>query len=469
MTPLTANICIVDDDPITLKVLDQLLQQAGYRVFSFLSVHQALKEIPALQPDMILMDVQMKEMDGFEACRQLKENKQTASIPLLFVTIMDQPHNIVRGFESGGVDYITKPVQKRELLARISTHLNIHHYQRQLEEKNQRLEKFLDQMQALYQMSIDITRELNSSKILEETLRHLIKIFNASRGQVALYQVQDDCLVISHSVPVAEHQTGKTIQLGEGVLGTAAQKKETIIIEGSDLQSPSYFNNQQLPSFPTTIAIPLIGSNRLLGAISVQIENQKPLEFHELYFAEMFTVQASIAIENAALYDEVQRLAIIDALTGLYNRRAIMDIAQSEFQRAQRYRSPLSIIMFDIDRFKRINDQWGHLTGDEVLRELGKLCRENLRSTDIAGRYGGEEFLILLPETMLPNALETAERLRSLIDHHGFYCKDQCLHITISAGVAEAQPQDSTLDALLERVDQALYRAKAAGRNTVAS
>jgi len=464
-----ARICIVDDDSLTLKVLDQLLQQAGHAVHSFQSVRQALEEIPSLQPDLILMDVHMQEMDGFEACHLLKENEQTKSIPLIFVTVMDQPQNIVRGFEVGATDYITKPVQKLELLARINTQLNIFHYQRQLEEKNQRLEKLLDLMQSLYQMSLEINRELNCSKIMESTLQHIIELFHAENGLAARYEPQEKNLTIALSVPSGRYKIGKTLQLGEGPLGMAAQKKETIIQEGAQLTAEGTLADNSPTSNAAVISIPLLSSSQLLGVMCIQTDGTKPFEFQDLYIAEMFAVQASAAMENARLLTEVQRLATTDDLTGLYNRRALMEIAQLEFERFLRYGFPLSVLMFDIDKFKKLNDQWGHLIGDEVLKELGKLCKLSLRNVDILGRYGGEEFIALLPQTALADAQHTAERLRSIIDNYPFYCRDQCLHITISIGVVEAQSQDKSLDALLDRVDQAMYRAKAAGRNTVST
>jgi diguanylate cyclase (GGDEF)-like protein len=247
------------------------------------------------------------------------------------------------------------------------------------------------------------------------------------------------------------------------------KKKKLIILEGASLTAEGLLADNPSASNMTIISMPLMSSSQLLGVMCILTDGTKPFEFQELYIAEMFAVQASATMENARLLTEVQRLATTDDLSGLYNRRAFMEIAQLEFERFLRYGAPLSVFMFDIDKFKKLNDQWGHLIGDEVLKELGKLCKHSMRNIDILGRYGGEEFIALLPQTELAEALQAAERLRSLIDTYPFYCRDQCLHITISIGVVEAQSQDKTLDALLDRVDQAMYRAKAAGRNTVST
>jgi DNA-binding response OmpR family regulator len=206
-------------------VLEQLLQQPAYRVFIPISPVKLWMKVPTLQPDLILMDVHMQEIDGFEACRLLKENKQTSSIPLIFVTVMDQPHHIVRGFEVGATDYITKPVQKLELLARINTHLNIFHYQRQLAEKNLRLEKLLDLMQSLYQMSLEINRELKCSRIMETTLQHLIEIFHAESGLAARYELQDSNLTIALSVPQADTKLARLSAWGRSAWNSCPKKR----------------------------------------------------------------------------------------------------------------------------------------------------------------------------------------------------------------------------------------------------
>jgi diguanylate cyclase (GGDEF)-like protein len=164
---------------------------------------------------------------------------------------------------------------------------------------------------------------------------------------------------------------------------------------------------------------------------------------------------------------EVQRLAITDSLTGLSTRRHFADRAENEFQRARRYRHPLSAIMVDIDHFKRVNDTSGHAVGDRVLQQVAGHCRQELRETDVVGRYGGDEFAILLPESDPVAAAQVAERLRQRIARQPLQTTTGPVAVTISLGIAALDDENLTLDILLSRADQALYDAKQGGRNRV--
>ena len=179
--------------------------------------------------------------------------------------------------------------------------------------------------------------------------------------------------------------------------------------------------------------------------------------------------QAAAAIANARLYSEVQRLAITDPLTGLYNRRGFSEIGYREVERARRYKRPLSVIMLDIDHFKKVNDTYKHAVGDEVLRILAQRCRNRTREVDILGRYGGEEIVILLPETDRAGGLQAAEHLRKDVAEEPFETEVGPLWITISLGVTDSMGGECELDELVDRADAAMYAAKQAGRNRVMS
>jgi diguanylate cyclase (GGDEF)-like protein len=179
-----------------------------------------------------------------------------------------------------------------------------------------------------------------------------------------------------------------------------------------------------------------------------------------------FSNQVSISLENARLFRETQTQALTDALTGIYNRRGLFQEGQFEFQRARRINRPFVAMMFDIDRFKQVNDQYGHAAGDQLLHHFAQHCLTASRATDLVGRYGGEEFIILLSETNLEVARLIGERLRQSIMNTPFETDAGEITITSSIGIAEARKQD-TLETLIERADAALYKAKNLGRNRV--
>jgi diguanylate cyclase (GGDEF)-like protein len=188
----------------------------------------------------------------------------------------------------------------------------------------------------------------------------------------------------------------------------------------------------------------------------------------------LFAIQAAIAIRNAKLYSKIEQLSVTDELTGLFNRRGFFQLGEREFERALRFGRPLSALMLDIDLFKRVNDTHGHAGGDQVLRVLADCFRQNTRTIDIPGRYGGEEFALLLPEILQPEAIQIAERLRQSmadlsipISSENGHSSPVDISITVSIGVASLSQEGQSLADLLDRADQALYRAKDSGRNRV--
>ena len=226
------------------------------------------------------------------------------------------------------------------------------------------------------------------------------------------------------------------------------------------------------------MGVPLIVQDRLIGMLALDSKHPGKFTNEHARLATAFATQVAIALENARLYEETHRLAIYDGLTNLYSRRYFMNLAQQEYQRACRYQHPLSIIMLDLDHFKTVNDTFGHLAGDQVLRDVAQVCQASLRETDIIGRFGGEEFVILLPET--PGIRLGEEKTAEILDSTAKYVAERLrqgvadlimssprgdIRVTISQGIVELTSTDETIDTLLDRADTALYIAKQRGRN----
>ena len=208
----------------------------------------------------------------------------------------------------------------------------------------------------------------------------------------------------------------------------------------------------------------------MLGTLAVDSrQHHRPFSESDIRPLTTLADYAAIAITNARLFAEVQLAAITDELTGLFNRRHIMALAQQEYQRARRFGHPLSAIMIDIDHFKAINDTYGHAVGDQALVEVARRLRTGVRAIDITSRYGGEEFLLVLPETALAGAGLLADRLRRGMAANPIATVGGSLSITISLGVATIQPDLPDMATLVANADTALYAAKQAGRNRVAA
>lgn len=220
----------------------------------------------------------------------------------------------------------------------------------------------------------------------------------------------------------------------------------------------------------SALEVPMIISGRVLGFIDIwECREERIWSEEEIRVCQTLSNQAAIAIENARLYSEILQLAVTDMLTGIYNRRGLFEAGQRELNRTRRSKRPLSAIMLDIDHFKEVNDAYSHTIGDQVLKELVKICRKNLREIDIIGRYGGEEFVVLLPETHFPRAQQIAERLRLHIAKRPLQTDAGPIAITVSMGIACTTDGKLELATLLDRTDSAMYSAKHKGRNRVAS
>jgi diguanylate cyclase (GGDEF)-like protein len=254
---------------------------------------------------------------------------------------------------------------------------------------------------------------------------------------------------------------------GSRLCNMAVQMKRPLIspIKGPEDILLPLRPDQEVRSF---LGVPIVFRDRVTGLIALY--NFGPRDFTETdaQVAELFASQVAIAMDNSRRVEQYELQAVTDGLTGLYNRRAFMPLGEKEVGRARRYRRPLSLILFDIDHFKRVNDSHGHLIGDHVLEVLTRLVGKTTRATDIVCRYGGEEFIVLMPEAGREEGLAMAERLRQEISRMTVVTAGGTLSLTVSLGVAALRPEeDDNLESLIARADRAMYQAKAAGRDTV--
>ena len=449
---MTARVLIVDDVATNVRLLEAKLQHEYYTVISATSGEEAIMRAIEENPDVILLDVMMPGLDGFETCRRLKEDPKTHHIPVVMVTALDQKSDRIRGLSVGADDFLSKPIDDTLLLARVRSlakYKSIADELRSREAVGRRI-GVIDEMQQgenglgarVIILEDDAKRGERLKRILNEEQRALLMEESNQLGPDGHSSVE--LLIVSAS--------GKTF---DG-LRLAAHIR-------------SQFNTRSLPILAIVDAEDRTRSIRALE-IGVNDIINRPLDEDELKLRVRTLVRRKRYIENLRLsVDATMEKAVTDQLTGLHNRRYMETQLKALLERTKRGGAPVSVIIADIDHFKRVNDLFGHDAGDEVIRQFSERLASNFRPRDLACRFGGEEFVVIMPDTSAEDAYIIAERLRVAVSGDPFHIgsnKDP-LEVTVSVGVAIGNRADDDTDVVIKRADQALYAEKQRGRNRV--
>ena len=328
-----------------------------------------------------------------------------------------------------------------------------------------RLQHLVDKLQSLYNITAPISSVGEFEKVLSRILNLTKENFGYHNISILLKDEEKDELYVK--VAVGDYLVDPSqvrLKIGrDGVCGIVAQEGKAKLIQNT-LNIPFFIGDRDRPL--SEIAIPLRSHNKLIGVLNVEKDGANSLNEEDLTLLSILAGHISVAIENAILYEEIGRLSVTDELTGIYNYRYLLDVLRYEIERSRRFQHPFSIIMLDVDDFKMFNDKYGHLFGDQILAALAKLLASSVRSSDIITRYGGDEFVIVLPETSKDKALVLAERLRSVVRQHTF---KQNVHLTVSMGLASFPVDSQDVFPLIDRVDHLLYVSKSKGGNAVSS
>jgi len=325
------------------------------------------------------------------------------------------------------------------------------------------------EMNALQQTALDLVSHLETYPLLKTIVRRATELLGSTGGVIYQWEPTSQQLCCTISYGLSRDYTNVTLKPGEGVAGRVYLTGKPLVVNDYPHWEGRAAHLLDIPS-QTVIGIPILWHDRVIGVLNINDESgTRTFDDQDVQLLSLFANQAAIAMENARLFEETQRLAVTDSLTSLPNRRALEERLQDELRRAQRYQHPLSVIMVDIDHFKHYNDIHGHPQGDIILRQVAHVLRARVRETDFVARYGGEEFLILLPETPKAAGLHVAEKIRIAVQATPFpHAETQPGgRLTISLGIVTF-PDDLPEPAdLVQCADQALYHAKRSGRNRV--
>lgn len=447
---MSGRVLVVDDVEANVKLLEAKLSSEYFDVLSAYNGFTALQIADTELPDVILLDVMMPRMDGFEVCRQLKANRRTADVPVVMVTALSDVANRLRGLEAGADDFLTKPVNDIALFARVRSLVRL---KRMMEELRVR-----ESICGQFGGSDTPAEDVGPARILileddqfaaarmAETLRPIASsILHASSCAQAQGLLDADIELIITSLSIAESDPLRLVSQCRAnesfrqlpILLIAEERDLCRLAKGLDLGANDYL-------------IRPVDRNELLARTATQVRRKRLQD----------RLQES--------YRRSLSLALTDELTGLYNRRYLSAHLDELIGRVHNDGISAAVLLFDIDHFKQVNDTYGHAAGDDVLRELAARTVNSVRSVDLVARFGGEEFVVVMPETDLAIAAAVAERVRAAVAREPFALRGigEKLSVTISVGVTAAGDHDDR-DKMLKRADDALYAAKTRGRNCV--
>jgi two-component system cell cycle response regulator len=449
---MTARILIVDDVPANARLLEAKLSAEYYQVASARDGFEALRRAHDWQPDLILLDVMMPGMDGFECCRKLKDDSATLHIPVVMVTALGEPAERLHGLESGADDFLTKPVDYETLMARVRSLVRL---KRLLDEWRARGETARALGLAAEPLAVPSVAgaralvvddwDLGAQTVQEALSRDGIvagRARTAAEAMALSAAIPFDLIVLSLSLLDEDPlKLASSLRAADAtheipMLLVAAPEERDSILRGFDLGANDW------------LALPL-DENELRARARNQIRRKF---YHDRLRSDLGTALA---------------LALTDPLTGIYNQRYLMRHLRNLLVGGQT--REIAVLMIDVDHFKLVNDEYGHAVGDRALRAIAATLRANTRAFDSLARYGGEEFVVVMPGTEPDDASLAAERLRAAVEALPFAVSPGVnARMTVSIGVACCQDMPVSAEALLNAADAALYAAKHAGRNRVA-
>lgn len=462
------KILIIDDEPFFREILKDILQER-FDIIEGIDGNEAVFLGRNHMPDLIIMDVEMPRTNGIEACRVLKNAPETRKIPIILFTSRSDKKDMVLGLKAGADDYVTKPVYAPEIVARVDAHLRSKDFYSDLGHKDLRF---------LLEITESISAIRNPMTILRLIVEKMTEVMDIAR--CSIISINDKGVVTVKASNDLNYQEELILDLSKyPEIQKALESKQAVIIndiKNDPLMSPVREQTKNL-GYNSIIVIPVVKKESVIGTFFLRTASpiKDGITDRVYKLCQLIANISANALENAILFESVQsaqeyfeEMAIRDGLTGLYNHRHFYDRLEEEFSRADRYAAPLSLLFFDIDDFKRINDLYGHTRGDQVLKKIGQLVKSIARESDIPARYGGEEFAVILPSTGEDGAFDLANRIHTIIRNYNFeHLPNE--QITVSSGVATfANKNYQSLNELVHHADDGMYKAKNKGKDMVA-
>ena len=452
---MSARVLVVDDILPNVKLLEAKLKREYFDVVTASSGAEALEKIANDAPDIVLLDVMMPEMDGFEVCERIKNDPKTAHIPVVMVTALTDTSDRVKGLEAGADDFLSKPVNDTALFSRVRSLV--------------RLKMTIDEWRARENTASELGMG-QQSKVTE------VPFSNANILLVNDLAFEAEKIIETFK---KDNHTVVSVANGPAAIDTLQTQRYDLIMvslnlkEEDGLRLCSYFkSNEETRTTPILMIaedkdIERIAQGLEMGAHDYVV---RPVDRNEVIARARSQIRRKRYQEELrSKFEENITLAVRDTLTGLFNRRYLMTHFEKLLQTSREQGKDLCVLIFDLDKFKSVNDTYGHGVGDEVLVTFSKRIANSVRSFDVFARMGGEEFVLIMPDVKQDMALQVSDRLRRIVADQPFKVSTEEGVLPVTTSVGGVIVKNGSLDAeeALKRADEALYSAKETGRNLV--
>lgn len=432
------KVLVLDDDRLSCQALQNIMYLEDYDTVCLENPTEGLNALDSTEFDLVILDIVLPVIDGFELCKNIRERFNMFELPIIMLTGKNKTEDIIKGFQAGANDYVLKPFERGELISRIKAIISL-------------------------------------KRAVKESLANRTALKNDNVQRLVLDNVKD--ILISSTLDIETVMSGisKSVQ---NII--ACEFLNIVILNYNSFEVITKFGNLEVEidghilrelknnlyyTKGNNTYIALRYREEDIGFIVYR--NNQVIDEASFNILIAVITQGAVAIKNAMLFDEVKRLATLDSLTGLLNRRYFLELAERSFMTAKRYKREFTVMMIDIDDFKLINDKYGHDLGDSVIKLVSRVIVDRLRTVDLVGRYGGEEFVVILPETCKEGAISAAHRIREAISSEIISVpENEKVSCTVSIGVAAFGEQVALVD-MIKEADVFLYKAKKNGRNRV--
>ena len=479
---MAIKILLVEDTSTELNFLREGLEANNFEIETASNGSEAYKKVYTFAPDVVVSDIVMPVIDGYQLCRMLKNDEETKKIPVILLTVMDKKIDAFWGKKAGAQLFLSKSIDIKELAIQINA--TVRRYPVKEEYKEALCKKAESASPAQFKLNTilndllmksifsnefrNLSDFLNYERILVEKMFSLLSsfveynvagIFFASPDDFAENILYIDTLGQNISKNLLNDVSGdffKTMSEQKNIKNSKFEVVKMLLGKEADYQ---------ISDFTSKIIIPLIFDRKLIGGICFytrQNINYTSFRYFDAMLGELLAI-----FKMKYQYTEKEFMSVLDGLTGLYNRRQFEIGLEQEHNRTKRHPTDFSLAILDIDFFKKVNDTYGHQYGDYVLKTIADIMKQSFRKTDLLYRYGGEEFVIIMPETNISGAMIPIQRLRALVEDYDFDYNGIKSKVTVSIGLTMNYQEILTAAEILKSADEALYKAKKNGRNRV--